>query len=169
MNFKRQWTVLLVIVTLVGGSFPMAQAQRRTPEERALERIEEAAATEATQLNLSRLGLTELPPQIGRLTHLQELSLAENALTELPPEIGQLTSLQALVARAPGMSAVDLTKAILGIVADTVLESVRLVIDALLDVLREFAKAAIAVLDIPVHIPVVSDILNAVGVDETGS
>ncbi len=58
--------------------------------------IEEAAASGTTILDLSRLGLTSLPPAIGRLTNLQELDLRQNALTELPPEIGQLESLQRL-------------------------------------------------------------------------
>lgn len=48
------------------------------------------------QLDLSNLGLTTLPPEIGQLTSLTELNLYGNQLTTLPPEIGQLTALTAL-------------------------------------------------------------------------
>jgi len=67
-----------------------------TPEEIALQRIRAAAERGDTRLDLSRLGLTALPPEIGRLTSLQSLNLWDNQLTALPPEIGQLTSLQSL-------------------------------------------------------------------------
>jgi len=40
--------------------------------------------------------LTQLPPEIGQLTQLQELDLRNNKLTQLPPEIGQLTQLREL-------------------------------------------------------------------------
>jgi internalin A len=67
-----------------------------TPEETALARIRSAAETGATELDLSRLGLTVLPPEIGGLASLQNLCLGGNQLTVLPPEIGQLASLQSL-------------------------------------------------------------------------
>ena len=44
-------------------------------------------------LSLLGLGLTMLPPEIGKLTALTELRLYNNHLTTLPPEIGQLTAL----------------------------------------------------------------------------
>jgi internalin A len=47
-------------------------------------------------LSLSGNRLTSLPPQIGQLSLLQELSLFENQLTSLPPQIGQLSLLQEL-------------------------------------------------------------------------
>src|SRR5437762_2135570 len=45
-------------------------------------------------LRLGKIGLSELPPEIGQLTNLQWLYLGSNQLSELPPEIGQLTNLQ---------------------------------------------------------------------------
>ncbi len=42
----------------------------RTPEEEALLRIHHAAETGATTLDLSWLGLTALPPEIGQLVSL---------------------------------------------------------------------------------------------------
>ena len=44
-------------------------------------------------LDLSHLGLTTLPPEIGQLTALTVVNLRNNRLTTLPPEIGQLTAL----------------------------------------------------------------------------
>jgi internalin A len=68
--------------------------------------IEEAAQTGAKELDLSGCDLTELPPEIGRLTELETLILAAegddgyrgNNLTSLPAEIGLLTNLKTLKA-----------------------------------------------------------------------
>ncbi len=62
----------------------------------ALTRIEQARKTRATELNLSGLGLTELPELLGQLTQLQRLGLAGNQLTALPESLGQLTQLREL-------------------------------------------------------------------------
>ena len=59
--------------------------------------IEQAAQDGWQRLDLSNLGLTELPPEIGRLTDLTFLSLTGNQLTTLPAEIGRLTGLTTLV------------------------------------------------------------------------
>ncbi|HYO49449.1 MAG TPA: COR domain-containing protein, partial [Chloroflexia bacterium] len=52
--------------------------------------------TNLQTLNLEGNQLTQLPPEIGRLTNLQTLNLKGNQLTQLPPEIGRLTNLQDL-------------------------------------------------------------------------
>jgi len=79
-----------------------------------LQTIERAAQEGWTELDLSDKGLTELPPQIGRLTKLEKLDLSssydteeknKNQLTALPPEIGQLTSLQSLNLNGNGLTA----------------------------------------------------------------
>ncbi|HNI43629.1 MAG TPA: hypothetical protein PK230_02975, partial [Chitinophagales bacterium] len=47
------------------------------------QRIQEAQATNATRLDLSKLGLTEIPEGITALTHLQELDLSNNKITDI--------------------------------------------------------------------------------------
>ncbi|OQY46924.1 MAG: hypothetical protein B6247_27135, partial [Candidatus Parabeggiatoa sp. nov. 2] len=53
----------------------------------------DAVKKAVTTLDLSKQGLTELPPEIGQLTNLTTLYLYYNELNQLPPEIGQLTNL----------------------------------------------------------------------------
>jgi internalin A len=64
----------------------------------ALRRIEECRREGAggMLLDLSGMGLTALPPEIGQFTKLEQLRLNNNQLTALPPEIGQLTALTEL-------------------------------------------------------------------------
>ncbi|MCI0691348.1 TIR domain-containing protein [candidate division KSB1 bacterium] len=59
----------------------------------ALTRIEQARETDATELDLSGLGLTELPEALGQLMQLQALNLYNTQLTVLPEWLGQLTQL----------------------------------------------------------------------------
>lgn len=59
----------------------------------AQQRIEAARRTDSPRLNLSKLSLTELPPELFELTELRVLWLSDNQLTHLPPEIGALTNM----------------------------------------------------------------------------
>jgi small GTP-binding protein len=71
--------------------------------------IKQAAKDGVTTLDLSNMGLTELPPEIGQLSKLKRLILGDwrggNQLTALPPEIGQLTQLTSLDIRANQLTA----------------------------------------------------------------
>ncbi|MBD1865762.1 leucine-rich repeat domain-containing protein [Cyanobacteria bacterium FACHB-471] len=62
----------------------------------AEQRIEAARQEGTTELDLSGMGLTELPEAIAALTQLQKLDLYRNQLTELPEAIAALTQLQKL-------------------------------------------------------------------------
>jgi internalin A len=55
-------------------------------------RIADVARAHGSHLDLSNLGLTEVPDAIGQLTGLTELYLGGNQLTEVPDWIGQLTA-----------------------------------------------------------------------------
>jgi internalin A len=74
----------------------MAKTTKQTGIEVARRRIAQAKSEGAKRIDLSALGLTSLPPEIGSLYELQELYLHENQLTTLPPEIGSLTELMEL-------------------------------------------------------------------------
>jgi internalin A len=118
-NPMRRLLALCLVCLIV--ALPLhAQDDEPTPYEIALQRIEEARVTGATELNLCCLGLTEIPPEIGDLQgleylalHLNHLSsidfslvnltslsryldLSSNELTSLPSEIGNLVNLQEL-------------------------------------------------------------------------
>jgi internalin A len=71
--------------------------------EELLRLIDKAADEQWTELDLAGMELTELPPEIGKLTQLETLILGkwddkkgdfiENYLKDLPSEIEKLTSL----------------------------------------------------------------------------
>ena len=63
---------------------------------KAEQRIEKARQEGARYLDLSIIGLTEVPESIASLTHLQVLYLDNNQLTEVPESITSLTQLQEL-------------------------------------------------------------------------
>jgi hypothetical protein len=64
------------------------------------------------------------------------------------------------------LSTEDVLKRLLGILSEAVLGSVQVVVDAVLSVLADLFGAAIALLDTKIHIPVLSDILNDIGVPD---
>jgi len=47
-----------------------------------------------TELDLSGIGLEELPPEIGKYTHLTGLNLSNNQITCIPETLGQLSNLR---------------------------------------------------------------------------
>jgi Leucine-rich repeat (LRR) protein len=54
----------------------------------ALRRIKKVKAEGTTELDLSRLGLIAVPPEIEQLTALETLFLYKNNLTAIPPKLG---------------------------------------------------------------------------------
>jgi internalin A len=86
-----RWIAFCLLCLMI--SFPLyAQDDTLTPYQIALQKIETARETNASELYLGQL--TELPPEIGQLTNLRILIVSSNLLTTLPPEIGQLENLQ---------------------------------------------------------------------------
>ncbi len=64
-----------------------------------LQIIEQSAEEGWTTLDLSSKGITEIPPEIGKLTKLKELRLVDNQITVTPPEIRNLINLEVLILR----------------------------------------------------------------------
>ncbi|UKZ54147.1 hypothetical protein TrVGV298_007953 [Trichoderma virens] len=71
--------------------------------------------------------------------------------------------LQDLIQQFASLTIEDILKKILAIVADGVLSSVQVVLDALLNVLYTLAQSAIKIMEAKIHIPVLSDLLNLAG------
>jgi hypothetical protein len=77
-----------------------------------------------------------------------------------------ISRLQALADNFTRMPLGDALKELLAIVVDLGLASVKNVVDALFDVISSLVETAIELLDTPIHIPVLSDILNELGVPD---
>jgi hypothetical protein len=93
-------------------SLPTMTPDEKIAYEEALNRIETCRWGDGTVLDLSRLGLSHLPPEIGQLTALTELYLLFNQLATLPPEIDQLTALTELHLHANSL--LNIPESILG-------------------------------------------------------
>jgi hypothetical protein len=74
--------------------------------------------------------------------------------------------LKELAANFLNLSLADILKRLAGILVESVLGTTQVVVDAMLKVLYELAGTAIAVLDTKIHIPIISDILNAIGIPD---
>jgi Leucine-rich repeat (LRR) protein len=137
-HWRRLLLGAAVTTALLGGIMSPAATHAQTPDEgyqEALDRIQAAADSGATELSLFRLGLAEVPPEIGQLTNLERLDLVGNVLTSLPAEIGQLTNLVSLDLRNNALS--SLPPAIGQL---TALEQLRLTNNALTDLPLEIAQ-----------------------------
>ena len=62
----------------------------------AEKKIAEALRKGVTELDLSNMGLVEIPEAIANLTQLQQLNLSDNQIIEIPEAIADLTQLQRL-------------------------------------------------------------------------
>ncbi len=74
--------------------------------------------------------------------------------------------LKSLAKEFESLNLSDILKRLAGILTNSVLGSTQVVVDALLNIVYEVASSAIEVLDTKIHIPIVSDILNAIGVPD---
>ncbi|WP_396150947.1 hypothetical protein [Acaryochloris sp. CCMEE 5410] len=81
------------------ASSAITTTQRCSKLFEAQHRIQVAQETQASELDLSGLSLTQVPIAIMQLTKLQSLNLSGNKMSSLPPEILWLTKLQSLTCR----------------------------------------------------------------------
>jgi hypothetical protein len=75
-----------------------------------------------------------------------------------------VTRIEGLAKELPRLSALDILKRLLGVIAEFGLASVKTIADALLDVLKVVISGIVKAIDTPFYIPVVTDILEAFGV-----
>jgi internalin A len=75
---------------------PDPSPQATIPTSLADARIQKARENRATTLDLSNLGLTELPESVTQLSQLQVLYINDNDLTTLPESVAQLSQLDTL-------------------------------------------------------------------------
>jgi hypothetical protein len=89
-------------------------------------------------------------PPVGPPTPSNLLEILEQALEAEAHTLGEAgTRLRALVQKAPTMSLIDVLKGLVEIIGSAVLKSVRVVVDALLDVFILLARSAVDALDAP--------------------
>ena len=104
-------------------------------------------------------GQTTADPPKGPLQVLADALEAEGeALGEAGRELSDL------MREAPSLTLGQILKRVAGIIGAAALRSAKVVMDALIDLLIALFDAAIESLDAPIHIPVLSDILNAIGI-----
>ncbi|KAH8429184.1 uncharacterized protein LDX57_006853 [Aspergillus melleus] len=129
------------------------------------------------QTSGSRLLADHFQNQVHHVSILGDLpsqdtvqSLVDRLLTGLSNEgavLGQVYSqLRDLASQFSSLNVGDVLKKLAVILADGVLSSAQVVVDALLDVLQSVAESATGLLDTKMHIPIISDILNAIGVPD---
>ncbi|MDQ2905318.1 MAG: replicative DNA helicase [Chloroflexota bacterium] len=82
------------LLTFEPVSSSLRGGERKT--EKLLTSSSKASAFESSKARKTRLGLHELPPEIGQLTNLQTLDLSHNHLRHLPAEMRNLRALTEL-------------------------------------------------------------------------
>jgi Leucine-rich repeat (LRR) protein len=92
-NLQEIW--VKIRENLIGNNIPNENASAQDIRTWLNNHENQEAINGITELDLSRVGLTILPPEIGNLTALKRLNLIYNQLTTLPETIG-LTALENL-------------------------------------------------------------------------
>ncbi|KAK1691104.1 hypothetical protein BDP55DRAFT_627769 [Colletotrichum godetiae] len=113
--------------------------------------------------NMTVVGVppTTKKPQSGVIDDLlAALDHEEEALSAV------VSQLKDLAKRFSSMTVEEILKDLLGIIAVGVLSSVKVVVDALLNVLIDLLGDAVGLLDVKIHIPVISDLLNEISIPD---
>ncbi|PYH77107.1 hypothetical protein BO82DRAFT_345861 [Aspergillus uvarum CBS 121591] len=106
----------------------------------------------------------DLPSGDGVQSLLNELITAvSNEGHVLEAVVGQL---QSLASQFSSLSVEQVLQRLAVILVDGTLSSLKVVVDALLNVVAVMAQAALDILDTKIHIPVISTILNQVGISD---
>jgi hypothetical protein len=112
-------------------------------------------------------GITVLsggPPMTGIRELMEKLLSAVEHEGELLVDFAE--ELGKLAAQIGSLSVVDMLKKLIALVADVVLNSVQIVVDVMLEILVQVADSLKEVLNVKLHFPVISDILNALNIPD---
>lgn len=112
----------------------------------------------AGNITLKSSSSMPVPPQSPINTLFQTLKNEGKVLDAVLVQFKQLAN------DYSDMNLEDILKRVIGILTDGALESAQNVVDALFDILYQVLNNILEVLDTPIHIPVVSDILESFGV-----
>ena len=97
-------------------------------------------------------------------------SIIKDLITAIEDEakvLGEVfEELKSLAESFSKLSVEEILKKLIAILVDGVLSSVQVVIDAILNILTDLAQTALEILDTKLHIPIISDILNAIGIPD---
>ena len=97
-------------------------------------------------------------------------SIIKDLITAIEDEakvLGEVfEELKSLAENFSKLSVEEILKKLVAILVDGVLSSVQVVIDAILNILTDLAETALGILDTKLHIPIISDILNAIGIPD---
>ncbi|EHK19496.1 uncharacterized protein TRIVIDRAFT_224726 [Trichoderma virens Gv29-8] len=109
----------------------------------------------------------DLITNITGLQHsvMQEISLLQRSFRTVD-NFRNLSSLQDLTNQFSKLGVVEILKKLMAILVDGVLSSIEVVVDTVLNVLHDLAQSAIGILDCKIHIPIISGILNFIGVPD---
>ncbi len=91
------------------------------------------------------------------------LQVIENEATVISNVLTQLAN---LANEVPTLSFSEVLKKLMAILADGVLDTIKNVMNALFNILYDIASIAFEVMDTPIYIPVISDILKDIGVPD---
>lgn len=117
------------------------------------------------QHNFTEISITDSnPPSLDAGPFIQ--ALLDALEKEADTLSGIYHQLQELAGKFHTLGVQSIIKALVGILGEAVLKSVKTVVDALLGMLKQLGASVRQVLDTKLHIPIISDILNALGVDD---
>ncbi|KAL7941006.1 gamma-glutamyltranspeptidase periplasmic precursor [Trichoderma barbatum] len=119
------------------------------------------------QSQLAKLEVKSVMPQQISTETAELIDILLNAISEEGEVLsGVYRELQTLASKFDKLSVGEVIKGLAAILAKSLLSSVRVVVDALFRVLASLADSAVNFLDAKIHIPIISDILNAIGIPD---
>lgn len=93
----------------------------------------------------------------------ESFTALQNQAVVFDPLMDQLAE---LATEFSGLTVEEVLKRFIGIIVDGVLSGTQAIVDVLFDILSNMADSILSILDTKIHIPVISDILKEIGIQE---